>query len=92
MAGWEAGREGAAAQPVGEALALDQLHDQDGNAAVGVLEAVKRSDAGMVEGGDRLHGDREALRSAAQESRRIGVPRARAKGVFTDEGVFPLIS
>ena len=29
---------------------------------------------------------------ATQESRRVAVPRARAKGIFTDEEVFRLIS
>jgi hypothetical protein len=35
---------------------------------------------------------RKLWQDAAQESRRVGVPRARAKGVFTDEEVFRLIS
>lgn len=35
---------------------------------------------------------RKLWKDAAEESRRIAVPRARAKGVFTDEDVFRLIS
>jgi hypothetical protein len=35
---------------------------------------------------------RKLWQDAAQESRRVAVPRARAKGVFTDEEVFRLIS
>ena len=35
---------------------------------------------------------RKLWQDATQESRRIAVPRARAKGVFTDEEVFRLIS
>ena len=35
---------------------------------------------------------RKLWQDAAQESRRIAVPRARAKGIFTDEEVFRLIS
>jgi hypothetical protein len=35
---------------------------------------------------------RKLWQDAAAESRRIGVPRARTKGVFTDEDVFRLIS
>ncbi len=35
---------------------------------------------------------RRLWQDAAEESRRIGVPRARAKGIFTDEDVFRLIS
>ncbi|HKZ32082.1 MAG TPA: hypothetical protein VJ648_06955 [Vicinamibacteria bacterium] len=35
---------------------------------------------------------RKLWQDAALESRRVGVPRARAKGVFTDEEVFRLIS
>jgi hypothetical protein len=35
---------------------------------------------------------RKLWQDAAAESRRLGVPRARAKGVFTDEDVFRLIS
>ena len=35
---------------------------------------------------------RKLWQDAAQESRRLAVPRARARGVFTDEEVFRLIS
>jgi hypothetical protein len=35
---------------------------------------------------------RKLWQDATQESRRIAVPRARAKGIFTDEEVFRLIS
>jgi hypothetical protein len=35
---------------------------------------------------------RRLWQDATEESRRIAVPRARAKGVFTDEEVFRLIS
>jgi hypothetical protein len=35
---------------------------------------------------------RKLWQDASAESRRIAVPRARAKGVFTDEEVFRLIS
>jgi hypothetical protein len=35
---------------------------------------------------------RKLWQDAAQESRRIAVPRARARGIFTDEEVFRLIS
>lgn len=35
---------------------------------------------------------RKLWQDAAAESRRVAVPRARAKGVFTDEEVFRLIS
>ncbi len=35
---------------------------------------------------------RKLWQDAAAESRRLAVPRARAKGVFTDEDVFRLIS
>ena len=35
---------------------------------------------------------RKLWQDAAQESRRVGVASARAKGVFTDEEVFRLIS
>ena len=35
---------------------------------------------------------RKLWQDAAAESRRIAVPRARAKGVYTDEDVFRLIS
>lgn len=35
---------------------------------------------------------RKLWQDAAAESRRIAVPRARSKGVFTDEDVFALIS
>jgi hypothetical protein len=45
-------REGSAAQPVREALALDQFHDEDRHAAVGVLETVQGRDAGMVQGSE----------------------------------------
>ena len=40
----------------------------------------------------RLAVFRKLWQDAAQESRRIAVPRARARGVFTDEEVFRLIS
>jgi hypothetical protein len=40
----------------------------------------------------RLAIHRKLWQDAAAESRRVGVPRARAKGVFTDEEVFHLIS
>jgi len=36
--------------------------------------------------------DRVLIDDTDEESRRVGVPRARAKGVFTDEEVFRLIS
>jgi hypothetical protein len=35
---------------------------------------------------------RKLWQDAAQESRRVAIPRARARGVFTDEEVFRLIS
>ena len=35
---------------------------------------------------------RKLWQDAVAESRRVAVPRARAKGVFTDEDVFALIS
>jgi hypothetical protein len=35
---------------------------------------------------------RKLWQDAAQESRRLAVPRARARGIFTDEEVFRLIS
>ena len=35
---------------------------------------------------------RKLWQDAAQESRRVAIPRARARGVFTDEEVFQLIS
>ncbi len=35
---------------------------------------------------------RKLWQDAAAESRRVAVPRARAKGVFTDEDVFRLVS
>jgi hypothetical protein len=35
---------------------------------------------------------RKLWQDAAQETRRVGVPSARARGVFTDEEVFRLIS
>jgi hypothetical protein len=35
---------------------------------------------------------RKLWQDALTESRRVAVPRARAKGVFTDEDVFALIS
>jgi hypothetical protein len=35
---------------------------------------------------------RKLWQDAAAESRRVAVPRARARGVFTDEDVFRLIS
>ncbi len=35
---------------------------------------------------------RRLWQDATEESRRVAVPRARAKGVFTDEDVFRLIS
>jgi len=35
---------------------------------------------------------RKLWQDATQESRRLAVPRARAKGIFTDEEVFRLIS
>ncbi|MEX5214449.1 MAG: hypothetical protein NW703_09835 [Nitrospiraceae bacterium] len=35
---------------------------------------------------------RKLWQDAAAESRRVGVPRARARGVYTDEDVFRLIS
>ena len=42
----------SAAQPVGQRLALDQLHDEDGHAAIGLLEAVEGGDTGVVERGE----------------------------------------
>jgi len=44
--------QAAAAKAIREALALDQLHDQNRHAAVGVLQAVERGDAGVVQGGE----------------------------------------
>lgn len=35
---------------------------------------------------------RDRVQDAVAESRRVGVPRARARGIFTDEEVFRLIS
>ena len=35
---------------------------------------------------------RKLWQDAVTDSRRVAVPRARAKGVFTDEDVFALIS
>jgi hypothetical protein len=35
---------------------------------------------------------RKLWQDAAQESRRVAIPRARARGVFTDDEVFRLIS
>ena len=35
---------------------------------------------------------RKLWQDAATESRRVAVPRARAKGIFTDEDVFALLS
>lgn len=35
---------------------------------------------------------RKLWRDATEESRRIAVPRARAKGIFTEEEIFRLIS
>lgn len=35
---------------------------------------------------------RKLWQDATQESRRVAIPRARAKGVFTDDEVFRLIS
>ena len=40
----------------------------------------------------RLAIHRKLCHDAVAESRRVAVPRARAKGVFTDEDVFKLIS
>jgi len=40
----------------------------------------------------RLAVFRKLWQDAAQESRRVAVPRARARGAFTDEEVFRLIS
>jgi hypothetical protein len=40
----------------------------------------------------RLAVFRKLWQDAAQDSRRVAVPRARARGVFTDDEVFRLIS
>ena len=40
----------------------------------------------------RLAVFRKLWQDATEESRRIAVPRARARGIFTDEEVFRLIS
>lgn len=40
----------------------------------------------------RLAVFRKVWQDAAQDSRRVAVPRARARGVFTDDEVFRLIS
>ena len=40
----------------------------------------------------RLAVFRKLWQDAAAESRRVGVPQARARGVYTDEDVFRLIS
>jgi hypothetical protein len=40
----------------------------------------------------RLAVFRQLWQDATEESRRVAVPRARAKGLFTDEEVFRLIS
>jgi len=40
----------------------------------------------------RLAVFRKLWHDATEESRRLAVPRARARGVFTDEDVFQLIS
>jgi hypothetical protein len=40
----------------------------------------------------RLAVFRKLWQDAAQDSRRLAVPRARARGVFTDDEVFRLIS
>jgi hypothetical protein len=45
-------RQRTETQALRERLTLDQLHDEDGHAAVRLLETVEGSDAGMVEGGE----------------------------------------
>ena len=62
-------RQGSTAQAIREALALDQLHDQEGHATVGLLETVKGGDARVIERGEDagfLLQAREAIRLAGQ--------------------------
>ena len=65
---------GPALQPLGEVLALDQLHDEEAlHADRALLEAVDGGDAGVIQRG-------EQLRLALEAGEALGVLRRRPRG------------
>ena len=72
-------REGAALQPLGEILSLDELHDEGADSAR-LLEAVDRGDVRVLELGEELRfalEAREASASAANASGRTLIATSR---------------